>query len=88
MVATRCGTPGDQRVPDATVEHIHARARAWRREIVQARIKLADERLSAAQRAERWRIVDHREDCLRMTVRAFTAELERIDREIEDGLRR
>jgi hypothetical protein len=75
-------------VPDAAVEHIHARAQAWRREIVQARIKLAGEQLSAAERAELWRIVDHRESCLRMMVRDFPAELERIDREIEDELRR
>ena len=75
-------------MPDAAVEHIHARAQALRREIVQARIKLAGEQLSAAERAELWRIVDHRESCLRMMVRDFPAELERIDREIEDELRR
>lgn len=75
-------------MPEPTVEHIHARAQMWRREIVQARIRLADEHLSAAERAELWRIVDHREDCLRTTVRDFAAELERIDREIESALRR
>jgi hypothetical protein len=75
-------------VPDGTIEHIHARAQSWRREIVQARIRLAGDQISAAERAELWRIVDRCEDCLRMTVRDFSAELERIDREIEDELRR
>jgi hypothetical protein len=85
---TRCGTPGNQRVPDGTVEFIHARAQLWRSEIVQARIRLADEDLSSSQRAELWRIVDYREWCLQMLVRDFPAELERIDREIERELRR
>jgi hypothetical protein len=79
---------GNQRVPDQTVEFIHARAQAWRGEIVQARIRLADEGLSTHQRAELWRIVDYREWCLQMLVRDFPAELERIDREIERELRR
>jgi hypothetical protein len=79
---------GNQRVPDRTVEFIHARAQAWRSEIVQARIRLADEDLSSNQRVELWRIVDYREWCLQMLVRDFPAELERIDREIERELRR
>jgi hypothetical protein len=78
---------GDQRVP-RTVEFIHARAQLWRREIVQARIRLADEGLTYNQRAELWRIGDYRELCLQMLVRDFPAELERIDREIEHELRR
>lgn len=77
----------DPRVPDRTVERIDARTQSWRREIVQARIKLAGDNVSAAERTELWRIVDHRENCLRMIVRDFTAELERIDREIEHELR-
>jgi hypothetical protein len=90
----RCGIvdqmrhAGDQRVPDGTVEFIHTRTLLWRREIVQARIRLADEGLTYAQRAELWRIVDYREWCLQMLVRDFPAELERIDREIEHELRR
>ena len=75
-------------MPDGTVEFIHARAQLWRREIVQARIRLADEELPSDQRAELSRIVDYREWCLRMLVRDFPAELERIDREIEHELRR
>ena len=78
---------GDQRVP-GTVEFIHARAQLWRREIVQARVRLADEGLTYNQRAELWRTVDYRESCLQMLVRDFPAELERIDREIEHELRR
>jgi hypothetical protein len=75
-------------VPDGTIEHVHARARSWRREIVQARIRIADDGLSYAQRRELWQVVDCREWCLRMLVRDFPAELERIDREIEHELRR
>ncbi|CAN0515435.1 unnamed protein product, partial [Phaeothamnion confervicola] len=59
-----------------------------RREIVQARIKLADDRLPHAQRVELWQVVDCREWCLRMLVEDFPQELERIDREIESELRR
>ena len=49
---------------------------------------LADEGLSRTLRADLWRIVDCREWSLRMLVRDFAAELEQIDREIEDELRR
>ena len=75
-------------MPNGSVEFIHARTQLWRREIVQARIRLADEDLSYNERAELWRIVDYREWCLQMLVRDFAAELERIDREIEHELRR
>jgi hypothetical protein len=75
-------------VPDANVEFIHARAQSWRREIVQARIRLADDHLTYNQRAELWRIVDYREWCLKMAVKDFAAEMERVDREIEHELRR
>ena len=75
-------------MPDRIIEHIHAHAATWRREIVQARIRLADAGLSAAERAALWRLVDHREACLRKTVRDFAGELERIDCEIENALRR
>ena len=75
-------------MPNGTVDYIRERASQWRREIVQARIMLADEELSLARRAELWRIVDSREWSLKMLVADFPAELERIDREIEDELRR
>jgi hypothetical protein len=75
-------------VPDRTIEPIHARARQWRREIVQARIQLADSGLSYTQRRELWQIVDFRERCLKTAMPDFHAELERIDREIEHALRR
>ena len=55
---------------------------------MQARIRLADDDLTYNQRAELWRVVDCREWCLKMLVRDFPAELERIDREIEHELRR
>jgi len=84
----RCGTPGNQRVPKVPTEFIDARAKSWRRDIVQARIKLADEGLTYHQRTELWQVVDCREWCLKMLVQDFPAELERIDREIENELRR
>ena len=75
-------------MPTEVSETIHDRASQWRREIVQARIELADEGLSHVRRAELWRIVDRRESSLKTLVADFPAELERIDREIEDELRR
>jgi hypothetical protein len=75
-------------VPNIPVDIKSERARLWRRDIVQARIKLADEGLSRSQRAELWRIVDRREWSLKMLVVDFAEELERIDREIENELRR
>jgi hypothetical protein len=76
-----------QRVPTTSIDFRGERARLWRRDIVQARIKLADHNLSFSQRAELWRIVDCRELSLKLLVRDFAEELERIDREIEDELR-
>ena len=64
------------------------RAKTRHRDIVQARIKLADEGLTYNQRTELWQVVDCREWCLKMLVQDFPAELERIDREIENELRR
>ena len=75
-------------MPKVPTEFIDARATSWRRDIVQARIKLADEGLSYHQRTELWQVVDCREWCLKMLVQDFPAELERIDREIEHELRR
>ena len=75
-------------MPKVPTEFIDPRARSWRRDIVQARIKLADEGLTYHQRTELWQVVDCREWCLKMLVQDFPAELERIDREIENDLRR
>ena len=75
-------------MPNTTIDINGERARLWRRDIVQARIRLADEGLSRVQRAELWRIVERREGSLKMLVADFAEELERIDREIEDELRR
>jgi hypothetical protein len=91
----RCGIlpsdaarPREISVPRVPIGLIRARAKAWRREIVQARIELADAGLNPRRRAELWQIVDVRERCLKMLVEDFPSELERIDREIEDKLRR
>jgi hypothetical protein len=75
-------------VPDGPTQLIRQRTKSWRRDIVQARIRLADQDLSPTQRAELWQIVDCREWCLRMVVVDFADELERIDRDIEHELRR
>ena len=62
-------------------------ALCWR-EIVMARIKLAsDERLSAARQRELWSIVDCQEWFLKFVADDFHAELEQIDRELEQELR-
>jgi hypothetical protein len=76
------------RVPDGEIDSIDTRAGQWRREIVQARIRLADTSLSYVQRRELWQIVDFREWCLRTQIHDYPNELERIDREIEHALRR
>ena len=75
-------------MPDGQIDSIDTRAGQWRREIVQARIRLADTGLSYVQRRELWQIVDFREWCLRTQVHDYPNELERIDREIEHALRR
>jgi hypothetical protein len=75
-------------VPNLPTDLVRARAQSWRRDIVQARIKLANDGLSYTQRRELWQIVDVREWCLKMLVQDFPAELEQIDREIEYELRR
>jgi hypothetical protein len=75
-------------VPKVPTDFLHARAQAWRTEIVKARIKLANDGLSYSQRAELWQVVDCREWCLKLMAADFPAELERIDREIEHELRR
>jgi hypothetical protein len=88
IVSPDAARRGTQRVPKVPTEFIAERAKSWRRDIVQARIRLADEGLSAKQRTELWQVVDCREWCLKMLVKDFPAELERIDREIEHELRR
>jgi hypothetical protein len=75
-------------VPSHPFDFIREHASEWRREIVQARIRLADDGLNYTQKMDLWRVVDCREWCLRMVVEDFPAELELIDREIEDELRR
>jgi hypothetical protein len=77
---------GDQRVP-GTVEFIHARCAVVAPRDRAGQDQACREGLTYNQRAELWRIVDYRELCLQMLVR-ISAELERIDREIEQELRR
>jgi hypothetical protein len=88
IVSPDAARRGNQRVPKVQTDVVQSRAQSWRRDIVQARIKLADEGLSYNQRLELWQVVDCREWCLKMLVQDFPAELERIDREIETELRR
>jgi hypothetical protein len=57
----------------------------WRRDIVDARIKLADELPANLQRYY-WTIVDCRETCIRLSGADFEEQLELIDREIERAL--
>lgn len=88
IIASRCGTRGTERVPELQSKFIRDRAKSWRREIVKARIKLADDDVPYTKRRELWQVVDCREWCLKMLVADFPAELELIDREIENELRR
>jgi hypothetical protein len=66
-------------VPYATKKTIAA----WRREIVLARIRLANDNLSTETVRELWAIVDCREACLKLSGADFQAEMELVDREIE-----
>ena len=59
----------------------------WRREIVDARIELADERIASSRYHELWSIVDTREWLIKLAAVNFEAELELIDRELEAELR-
>ena len=88
IVSPDAARRGTQRVPKVPTEFVRARAKSWRRDIVQARIRLADEGLTYSERTELWQVVDCREWCLKLLVQDFSAELERIDREIENELRR
>ena len=55
-----------------------------RREVVAARIKLATDRsLTDERRVALWRLIDSREWFLKMLAKDYSAELERIDRELE-----
>ena len=63
-----------------------SRLAEWRREIVEARIKLADDNLSADRQRELWTVVDCREACIQMSGADFPAQLEKIDRGIEAEL--
>lgn len=60
---------------------------AWRREIVQARIKLRSGDISYPAIRELWTVVDCREACIKLSGANFGAQMELIDREIEDALR-
>src|SRR5687767_6142550 len=59
----------------------------WRRAIVHARIRLASDDLTPAQRDYLWQSVDCREWLIKLVAHDFAAELEQIDREIEQELR-
>ena len=59
----------------------------WRRAIVEARIQLVEPGLTAAQQRALWEAVDGRELLIKLVAADFEAEMEQIDREIEDELR-
>ena len=60
----------------------------WRRAIVEARIKLVEPGLSEAQLHYLWENIDTREMLVKLVAIDYEAELEQIDREIEDKLRK
>ncbi len=61
---------------------------SWRREIVETRIKLASGRLSRVEERSLWQIVDARERFIGIVSKNFEAEMEKVDRELENVLRR
>jgi hypothetical protein len=60
----------------------------YRREIVKSRIQLASCGLSEARVAELWQVIDCREWFLKISTANFFEQLELVDREIEDALRK
>jgi hypothetical protein len=59
-----------------------------RREVVRARLKLAQDEVTPTQQLGLWQVIDCQESVIRMLARSFEAELELIDRELEERLRR
>jgi hypothetical protein len=58
-----------------------------RQDIVSARIRLATDRaLNREQRDALWNLIDSNECFLRMVAENYTAELEKVDRELEAKL--
>jgi hypothetical protein len=70
-------------VPTATPHRLSE----WRRDIVEARIRLAESPLPPQLERELWTIIDCREACIKLSGADFDAEMERVDREIEAALR-
>ncbi len=70
--------------PSATKEWL---VPLWRRAIVEARIRLVEPDLSEAQRRYLWESIDCRELLIKLVAADYQAELEQIEREIEDELR-
>jgi len=59
-----------------------------RKDIIDARIKLATSSLNQEQRDELWQLVDSREWFVKMVAKDYRSELEQIDRELEAELTR
>jgi hypothetical protein len=59
-----------------------------RRDVVAARITLADRSLDDEHRGALWTLIDSREWFLKMVAKDYGSELERIDRELEIELSR
>jgi hypothetical protein len=59
-----------------------------RREVARARVRLADEDVTAKQQLSLWQVIECHESVIRMLAGSFEAELELIDRELENRLRR
>lgn len=74
-------------MPDLTAANMDDLVASWRREIVVTRIRLASGGLSRTEEHSLWQTVDARERFIRIMARDFEAEMEKIDREIEDALR-
>ena len=59
-----------------------------RKDIIDARIKLATSSLNQEQRDELWQLVDSREWFVKMVAKDYRSELEQIDRQLEAELTR
>ena len=74
--------------PSVPTEDSEAFCAIARHQIVNARIKLAGNCISPADQTELWQVIDCIEALVKMRAQCFEAELEQIDRQLEQYLRR
>jgi hypothetical protein len=70
------------------IEAIEALLAQYRRDVVEARIKLASPNITFEQEKWLWQLIDCREWLIKLVSKRYEAEMEKIDRELEQAFRR